>query len=98
MSRLHYDPSDLELLEETTPEGFVAWFIERCGGIDSLPESLIEKLHHPETELAPLLDPMMPGDTLWLARSRVIAPLWGHEGIALVRDGRPIVYLRVMNY
>ncbi|SCM79590.1 hypothetical protein KL86PLE_90534 [uncultured Pleomorphomonas sp.] len=48
--------------------------------------------------LSPLYDEMRDSDRLWLCRSREIGLLYGHEGIALVRDGRPIVYIRVVQY
>lgn len=48
--------------------------------------------------IAPLLDAMVTGDTLWLCRSKHRGVLYGHEGIALVRDRQPIIYLPVVNY
>jgi hypothetical protein len=41
---------------------------------------------------------MQKEGTMWLARSRQRGPLYGHEGIALVRNGRPAEYVRVWNY
>jgi hypothetical protein len=48
--------------------------------------------------LSPIFDEMQDGDSLWLCQSRFRAPLIGHEGVALVRDKRPLIYIRVLNH
>jgi len=96
--RLHYDRKDLELVQETSPEDFREWVIQKIGGLGGLPRDLVDRLPDPRVELAPLLDAMIAGDSLWLCRTKKMAPLYGNEGIALVRDGRPIIYLRAYNY
>lgn len=97
-TRLYHNPLDVELVKEITPKDFQEWITQKLGGIDSLPQHIVDYLSNPEAHLAPLLDVMTPGDTLCLCRSQKIGPLYGHEGVALVRDGRPILYLRAVDY
>lgn len=97
--KIIYNPTGLELVEETNPPGFRDWLIQLMGGrIDNFPQTVIDRVNDPDTELAPLLAEMLPGDRLWRCRSTKRAVLIGHEGIAVVRDGRPIAYMLVMNY
>ena len=98
MSPLHYNPTGLDLLQEATPEGSLEWVLQQFGGPENLPEHIVERLRIPEVALAPLLDAMTNGDELWLCQSEKLGPLLGHKGIALVRDGQPIIYMRVINY
>ncbi|MGH6808619.1 MAG: hypothetical protein ACREEJ_17535 [Ensifer adhaerens] len=93
--RLRYNPTDLELLQETTPEDSRDWNFQQLGGV---PQHIVDRLPGPEVELAPLLDAMMPMDSLWLCRSQKVGPLYGNSGVALVRDGQPILYMRLLNY
>lgn len=92
------DPVGLELVEEISLGSFRAWNIEMLGGIVGLPQSLIDAVNDPATELAPLMSTMLPGDQLWRCRSAMRGPLFGHEGVAVVRQMRPIAYLRKWNY
>ncbi|OJF92295.1 hypothetical protein AX760_06140 [Pararhizobium antarcticum] len=98
MSKLIRNPVGVELVQETTLSGFRDWFIHRFGGLDQLPQVFVDLLNKPEVLLAPLLDELQPGDKLWLCRSLKIGVLYGHEGIALVRDRQPLIYLRVIDY
>jgi hypothetical protein len=99
MSKLVNKPSGLELIEETTLDGFRDWQIQLFGGqLGGLPQPLIDAINDPATTLAPLLRGMRPGDQLWLCRSEKRGPLYGHEGIAVVRDGRPMIYMCIWNY
>lgn len=97
--RLRYNPVDLELVRETTPQDLREWIvrtIERMAG--KVPADLLDRLPDPHVVIAPLLDAMVTGDTLWLCRSKHRGVRYGHEGIALVRDRQPIIYLPVVNY
>ncbi|MGO4194247.1 hypothetical protein AB4Z13_02650 [Rhizobium sp. YAF28] len=99
MSKLVNKPSGLELVEETTQDGFRDWMIQMLGGrLGGLPQPLIDAVNDPATMLAPLLKVMRPGDQLWRCRSEKRAPLYGHEGIAVVRDGRPVLYMHIWQY
>ncbi len=94
--RLHHNPSDLELVQETTPEGFGEWIGETITR-DFGARDFLDRLPDPRALLSPLLDTMAPGDSLWLCRSKHRGVLYGNEGIAPVRDGQPIIYLRVID-
>lgn len=96
----NYSPTnlDLDIVQKTTPSEFVEWVIRKFG--DSLPKSIVDRFRaHPiDEELAPMLNALEDGDALWLCKSRKMGPLYGHEGVALVRNGRPLIYLRVIDY
>ncbi|MGP4690083.1 hypothetical protein [Agrobacterium cavarae] len=98
MDDLVYDPIGLELIAEMTPASFREWNIQMLGGrLEGLPQSVIDGVNDPEAQLAPLLAELLPGDQLWRCR-KWREPLIGHEGIALVRQMRPIIYIRIRNY
>lgn len=87
----------VRVIEVTLPQ-ISSWLMHRLEG---LPEHLMQHVRDLDLlkeGLAPLYDEMRDGDSLWLCRSQQIGPLHGHEGIALVRDGRPIIYIRVVQY
>jgi hypothetical protein len=93
------NPTGLELVEETTPSGFRDKLIQFMGGrIDNLPRAVIARINNPDVELSHLLTQMLPGDRLWWCRSAKRDVLIGNEGIAVVRDGKPIAYILVMNH
>lgn len=89
MSKLIRNPTGLELVEETTLVEFREWTIELLGGrLNDLPQVAVDAVNNSKSMLAPLLNLMQPGDQLWRCRSEKRGPLYGHEGVALVRDGR----------
>lgn len=98
MSKLIHNPVGLELVQETTLSGFRDWCVHRFGGFDGFPQNVLERLNKPEAILAPLLDDLKSGDELWICRSLERGVLYGHEGIALVRNGQPLLYLLIINY
>jgi hypothetical protein len=85
---------DVVLLERTTAQGYRDWLISYVGGIEQLSAAFRDRMLSPEKELETLLALMLPGDELWLARSRVFQPeaLIGNRGIAVVRDGAAVWY------
>ena len=85
---------DVVLLERTTAQGYRDWMINYIGGIEWLSAEFRNRMPSPEKELETLLALMLPGDELWLARSRVFQPevLIGSRGIAVVRDGAAVWY------
>lgn len=90
------DPTDVALVVEVTLPKISSWLMHHFESQD-LPEHLLQHIRDPDLlkkTLAPIYDDMRPGDSVWLCHSREIGPLHGHEGVALVRDGRPIVYIR----
>ncbi|OCP17770.1 MULTISPECIES: hypothetical protein [unclassified Ensifer] len=93
--RLHCNPTNLELVRETSPEDARDWLFQQLGGV---PQHIVERFPDPEIVFAPLLDAMTPGDSLWFCRSQKKGPLYGEAGVALVRDGQPILYMRLLNY
>lgn len=99
MEKLTYDPIGLELVAEVTPATFRDWIIQLVGGrLEGLPQNVIDGVNDPEAQLAPLLAEMLPGDQLWRCRSKRRGPLYGHEGVALVREMQPIIYMHIWNY
>src|SRR5688572_23710569 len=90
--------SDVELIELTTPRDFRNRLVAELGDVfKALPPALLRRIPTPEEELKGLLARMLPGDELWIARSRVFEPqaLIGSWGIAVVRSGQPIWYRAV---
>jgi hypothetical protein len=97
---VHRDPGDIVLVRELTLQQLSDWMLRQYE-IFRLPErylNLFRDLDRLKSGLSPIFKEMREGDTIWLAESRVRGPLWGHEGIALVRDARPIVYIRTRNF
>lgn len=61
------------------------------------PHPLVDRVRDLESlkeHFSPILNRMQEGDTIWLARSQRRGPLYGHEGLALVRNGQPAEYVR----
>ncbi|WP_460088497.1 hypothetical protein [Roseibium sp. LAB1] len=95
-SAVKRDPPDIELVKEVTLQQFSNWLMRHFG---ALPQHLVEPIRDLTTlkrGLAPIYEELRDGDSLWLCRSRVIGPLHGHEGIALVRDKQPVIYIRII--
>lgn len=93
-----HNPKNIVRVIEVTLPQISSWLMYQLEG---LPEHLMQHVRDLDLlkeGLAPLYREMQDGDGLWLCRSDQIGPLHGHEGIALVRDGRPIVYIRVVQY
>lgn len=85
---------EVVLLERTTPQRYREWLVALTGGIETLPAEFRDHMPAPEEELKTLLARMLPGDELWLARSRRFEPtaLVGNRGIAVVRNGDAVWY------
>ncbi|PDT32285.1 hypothetical protein CO660_00145 [Rhizobium sp. L9] len=85
---------EVVLLERTTPQRYREWLISMMGGIEALPAEFRDGMPAPDEELKTLLARMLPGDELWLARSRRYEPtaLVGNRGIAVVRNGHAVWY------
>lgn len=95
---LDYNPRDLEMVREITPEGFREWIEQKIGALGKSARDILDRLPNPHVLLAPLLQAMAAGDSLWLCQSKKRGVLYGNEGIALVRDGQPVIYMRFVNY
>lgn len=96
MSSLDRDPTDVLLVVEMSRPQIVSW-LSRL--VDDMPDSLVppgRDVAALEKALAPLYDEMREGDSLWLGQSRARAPEHAHVGIALVRDGQPAAYIRMV--
>jgi hypothetical protein len=92
------DPKDITLVIEVTLQQISDWVVYQAEG---LPNHLMQRMHdlaELKKGLSPLYDEMRDGDSLWLCRSHEIGPLYGHEGIALVRNRQPVIYIRVVQY
>ena len=90
------DPVDIELVKEVTLQQLSDWLMLHFEG---LPRHLVEPIRDLEAlkrGLSPIYDELCDGDSIWLCRSLIIGPLHGHEGVALVRDKRPVIYIRVI--
>ncbi|MDT3380886.1 hypothetical protein RNI52_26405 [Labrys neptuniae] len=94
-----YDSDEVELERETTLRDFQQWVIHSFGlqEQDDLRRRIGDEAQIKQM-LSPIFDEMRDGDSLWLCRSIVLGPLLGHRGIALVRAGRPLIYLKILNY
>ncbi|HEY4202129.1 MAG TPA: hypothetical protein VGM83_16365 [Devosiaceae bacterium] len=92
--------NDVVLLERTDPQAYRSWALALIGGVGSVSSEILEQIPSPEEELKTLLDRMLPGDELWLARSRVYEPraLIGSKGIAIVRNGEPVWYRILLHH
>ena len=91
---------DVVPLRRVTLAEYRDWTLELLGGVPSVGPLRLDNIPSPEDELRELLADMLPGDELWLCRSRVFEPghLIGNEGIGLVRGGRTIRYKVVVHY
>ena len=89
-----FDPVDLELVRETDLRDFAEYIVARFGGHEAFPPRIYEYITSEafKSELEPIFDMQQEGDSLWLGR-REWGPLLGDDGIALVREGRPIAYV-----
>lgn len=85
---------EVVLLERIDPQGYREWLLALIGGVEALPADFHNRIPTPEEELKTLLARMLPGDELWLARSRRFEPtaLLGNRGIAVVRNGHALWY------
>jgi hypothetical protein len=75
--------NELVMVRRIRPDEFPAWYLSRFG---------IPHKTAPEVRLADLIADMSETDELWVSHSREIGSLYGHEGVGLVRDGKPIKY------
>lgn len=74
---------DLVMVRRITLDEFPAWYLSRTGVVHRTA---------PEVRFEGLTSDMLESDELWISHSREIGTLHGHEGLALVRDGKPIKY------
>jgi hypothetical protein len=91
---------EVVLLERTNPQRYREWLLALIGGVENLPVEFRDRIPAPEEELKSLLARMLPGDELWLARSRRFEPtaLIGDQGIAVVRNGDAVWYRIAMHH
>lgn len=92
------NPDDIELVREVSLRQVSDWLLSFIG---DGPHPLVDRIRDLEAlkeHFSPILSRMQEGDTMWLARSQRRGALYGHEGIALVRDGQPAEYMRVWNH
>ena len=104
---VHRQPNGLEMEREATVREIQDWFVSSLGlsgwkpPVGTPGADLVNRIRN-EGEfrnlLSPIFNEMMEGDALWICRSRVVGPLLGHRGIALVREGRTRVYVQMINY
>ncbi|HEY2874586.1 MAG TPA: hypothetical protein VGJ56_21865 [Reyranella sp.] len=92
------DPEDIDLVLQIELQQLSDWLAWHFQGLPEQYMKQIRDLEALRNGLSPIFGVIQEGDTLWLGRSRRFGPLYGHEGIALVRDGRPIVYIRALNH
>ncbi|MBO6512024.1 hypothetical protein [Roseibium sp.] len=100
VSSVKRNPTALKMVREVSLQQYSQWLMEKFEKFHP-PTELIEQLQdldNQRTYLSAIFDEMHDGDSLWLCQSQKIGPLSGHEGIALVRDGRPIIYVRLITY
>lgn len=89
------EPTDIVLVVEMSLPQISSWLARLAEDMpDRVPPH--QDLDALKKDLAPLYDEMRAGDSLWLCQSIVMGPGHGHVGLALVRDGQPVVYIRVV--
>lgn len=92
------DPEGLALVIEVSLPQISSWLLHQ---FEDLPEHLLRHIRDPDLlrdMLSPLYDEKRDGDSLWLCRSHRAGAAHGHEGVALVRDGKPVIYLRMTQH
>lgn len=96
MSSIDRDPTDVLLVVEMSQPQISSWLARLA---DDMPDHLTPPGRDPNTlekTLAPLYEEMRDGDSLWLCQSRAKEPDHAHVGIALVREDRPVAYIRMV--
>jgi hypothetical protein len=96
--QVHRNPADIELVREVTLQEISDWFLEIFAPLSEQILSSIRDLDAVKEGLSPIYKEMKNGDTIWLCRSIRRAPLIGNEGVALVRNEQPLIYIRVIQY
>jgi hypothetical protein len=93
------DSDELVLIERTTPQAVREWQLSAFHP-NERPKIAARFRRPPEEEFADLVALMTPGDELWRCRSRMFDPwaLLGDEGVAIVRNGKPIRYRALIQY
>lgn len=94
---VHRYPKDVELIREVSLEDLSSWLAEHFEGLPQFQER-VRDLTELRDILSPIFNEMRDGDEVWVCQSQRRAPLFGHEGVALVRVGRPVLYVRVIQY
>lgn len=92
------NPDDIELVREVSLQQVSDWLLSFIG---DGPHPLVDRIGDLEAlkeHFSPILSRLQEGDAMWLARSQRRGALYGHEGIALVRNGQPTEYMRVWNH
>lgn len=98
VQQVRSNPDDIELVREVSLRQVSDWLLSFMG---EPPDPLADRIRDLEAlkeHFSPILSRMEEGDTMWLARSQRRGALYGHEGIALVRNGEPVEYMRVWNH
>jgi len=96
--RFRRNPMDIELVSEISLKDISDWLLSLYEG---LPEDLLSQLRNLETlraGLSPIYKEMQKGDSIWRCRTQKTGPLYGNEGIALVRKNRPRIYIAFIHY
>ena len=94
------DPVEVELVRQVDTLGIGVLLLEKFGGERGLPEHLLTRLRDQNallSEIEPIPGMRKESDSLWWAR-RAWGPLLGDEGVVLVRAGRPIAYVILINH
>ena len=81
--------SELVMVRPITLDEFPAWYLSLTG---------VPHRTAPEVRLAELNADMLETDELWASHSREIGTLYGDQGVALVRDGKPIKYQVIIDH
>jgi predicted aconitase len=81
--------NDLVMVHRITLAEIPAWYLVQFG---------VPHRTAPEVRFAELISEMVETDELWVSHSREIGTLHGHEGLALVRDGKPIKYEIIIDH
>jgi hypothetical protein len=91
--------NEVMMVRRITLEDYTAWQLSLMGlTFETAPRRVLDRMRPAEVALADLIADMLETDELWLAHSGKIGTLYGHEGVALVRDGKPIKYEIIIDH
>lgn len=92
------NPKDIVLTKEVTLQEIADWLLKIFGPSSEHISSDVRDLDMLKEKLSPIYSELKDGDQVWLCCSQVRGPLTGHEGVALVRNGQPVIYKKIIQY
>lgn len=94
---VHHYPKDLKLIRAVSLQELSDWFVQQFEGLPQFQERARD-LKDLREILSPIFKEIREDDRVWICQSKQRGPLLGHEGVALVRNEQPVIYIRVIQY